>query len=145
MPAGEIQSTTLALTDVNSTDEPTYFRTLAPPNGLVRGTNLLAVEIHQRSVNSPDLSFDLELVGISEQTQGLIPRLNIVRYGPEMVIAWPSGYTQWALYTTPALSPASVWSAVAPPAMTTNGFRTLLLEPTGTSGFYELRKLGLCR
>ncbi|CAN5455698.1 hypothetical protein BH23VER1_BH23VER1_00240 [soil metagenome] len=48
---------------VGSTDEQTFFEQSIDPGLLVEGTNTLAVEIHQISANSSDISFDLSLVG----------------------------------------------------------------------------------
>jgi hypothetical protein len=45
------------------TSETLFFEQAIDPSLLVNGTNVLAVEIHQRAASSSDLSFDLELVG----------------------------------------------------------------------------------
>lgn len=42
--------------------ENTYFSSPIPPALLLSGTNVLAVEVHQATRNSSDLSFDLELL-----------------------------------------------------------------------------------
>jgi hypothetical protein len=60
---GEVTFATPAL-DVISDAEESRFMTNAVDFGLlVGGTNILAVEVHQQSGNSSDLSFDLELFG----------------------------------------------------------------------------------
>jgi hypothetical protein len=63
MPEGPITSSTLALNSVNTPDETTYFeRVIATAgSGIVSGTNLLAVELHQSSATSSDGGFDLLL------------------------------------------------------------------------------------
>ncbi|HMJ91240.1 MAG TPA: Ig-like domain-containing protein [Candidatus Acidoferrum sp.] len=64
MPQGPITFQTLALTSVGGADESTAFYSASvDPTLLVNGRNVLAVEIHQNSVASADISFDLELVG----------------------------------------------------------------------------------
>ncbi len=60
MPAGPITASTLALSDGEFTNE----LAVISPAALVNGTNVIAVEIHQGSTNSADLSFALELTGI---------------------------------------------------------------------------------
>jgi hypothetical protein len=60
MPAGAIGYRTLASADAR--DESAFLDKALSPSLLVRGTNLIAVEIHQSSVSSSDLSFDLELL-----------------------------------------------------------------------------------
>lgn len=64
MPAGAVSYATAA-----SANGEGYPLTVAPlnataPGFLVNGTNTLAVEVHQRSAASSDLSFDLRLIGV---------------------------------------------------------------------------------
>ena len=69
LPAGEILPETFALDFVGDQAESTYFEYSVDPQALKSGTNLIAVEIHQNSVTSSDISFDLELVA-STESQG---------------------------------------------------------------------------
>ena len=61
LPSGTISSTTLASTALSGTDETTFVSTSVTPSLLVAGTNVLAVEVHQATADSSDISFDLEL------------------------------------------------------------------------------------
>ncbi|HXJ59752.1 MAG TPA: hypothetical protein VNU68_24170 [Verrucomicrobiae bacterium] len=63
LPPGPLTYNTLALTTVSGAEETTEFVT-ADLNArlLVEGRNVLAVEVHQASAASSDLSFDLELL-----------------------------------------------------------------------------------
>jgi len=61
LPAGTIGYTTLATTAVGGADETTWLQTTLPKSLLVNGTNVIAVEVHQQSATSSDVSFDLEL------------------------------------------------------------------------------------
>ena len=61
--AGLGASTTAALA-VGGADESAWFETLVDRRLLHDGVNVLAVEIHQQSPASSDISFDLELVGL---------------------------------------------------------------------------------
>ncbi len=63
MPAGTISFTTTASTNVGGADEAVFFCTNLSPSVLRPGTNVLAVEVHQNSAGSTDLSFDLFLIG----------------------------------------------------------------------------------
>lgn len=65
MPAGSVDYLTLAASTVGSAQEDAFQVSYALAEGLVAGTNVLAVEIHQVSRTSSDISFDLELVGLS--------------------------------------------------------------------------------
>jgi hypothetical protein len=66
MPPGSIDYTTFALSTIGGADEDAFEETFIYPNNLVSGTNLIAVEIHQVSATSSDISFDLELLGLTE-------------------------------------------------------------------------------
>jgi hypothetical protein len=58
MPLGTISYTSLA----NISVPPTYWTTFVlPTNGLTRGSNLIAVEVHQASVSSVDLIMDMNV------------------------------------------------------------------------------------
>ncbi len=64
MPDGEITAATLASTTVNPPDETTYIETprLTAGSGLLAGSNLVAIELHQSSASSSDAGFDLQLL-----------------------------------------------------------------------------------
>jgi hypothetical protein len=61
MPAGPIGSLTYASAAVGGTDESDFQEQGIPTALLVAGDNVLAVEVHQASSTSSDISFDLEL------------------------------------------------------------------------------------
>jgi hypothetical protein len=62
LPAGAISPSTLATRDVSGLEEEVFYSINVDPATLVRGRNLVAVEVHQSSPRSDDLSFDLELL-----------------------------------------------------------------------------------
>lgn len=67
MPGGDINYLTWAAgfgVPVGGAAESTYYDYDVDPDLLVAGTNVVAVEIHQVSGTSSDISFDLELVGL---------------------------------------------------------------------------------
>ncbi len=57
-----IDSTTTALASVSGADEAKFFDFTVDPAWLVEGENVIAVEVHQQSDTSSDVSFDLRLV-----------------------------------------------------------------------------------
>jgi Calcineurin-like phosphoesterase len=59
-----ITSTTPASTTVDVADEARFFTAQLTPGNLVPGSNVVAVEVHQRSPTSSDLCFDLQLIGL---------------------------------------------------------------------------------
>ncbi len=79
MPSGNFTYTTLASASSNTTVQAN-----PDPALLVSGNNLLAVEIHQNSGSSGDLSFDLEFSGVDTAT---------VTRGPYLTLNTPTGLT----------------------------------------------------
>lgn len=65
MPGGVVGPDTLATREVAGLEEEMFFPTMVVdgPGMLQPGLNVVAVEIHQDSPDSPDLSFDLALLG----------------------------------------------------------------------------------
>ena len=62
LPTGTIVSSTTAISAIAGGDESTFFSSTVDPALLVNGDNVIAVEIHQQSGTSSDVSFNLELV-----------------------------------------------------------------------------------
>ncbi len=61
MPAGDIDHQTRAVSAVGGADESTYFFAKLSAQALRDGANVLAVEVHQNSSSSSDVSFNLGL------------------------------------------------------------------------------------
>lgn len=65
MPVGPINYLTTAPINMDADDEITYFPSpVLSPTSLQAGENVVAVELHQKSVGSSDITFDLELTGM---------------------------------------------------------------------------------
>jgi hypothetical protein len=79
MPGGSITASTLASSGIAGTLESTSYPFTFSPSLLSAGTNVIAVEIHQSAVNSSDISFALELVGLGAGTT-LVARGSDWRY-----------------------------------------------------------------
>jgi len=72
MPEGAVDYRTPGSPNVGGGDEWTFFtKTIDPAGRLVDGTNVLAVEVHQSSGGSSDVSFDLEVIATTS-TAGLL-------------------------------------------------------------------------
>lgn len=80
---------TVASSTVDGSAETTWYNYTVPTSRFVQGTNLVAVEVHQRSVSSSDMGFDLRITGV-------VPGMaNIVR-GAYLTFSGPSSVTvQW--------------------------------------------------
>jgi tartrate-resistant acid phosphatase type 5 len=61
MGTGAVAYNTLAPLSLGGTDETTWLQAALSPTNLINGTNVLAVEMHQASPDSSDISFDLQL------------------------------------------------------------------------------------
>jgi hypothetical protein len=81
MPDGTIDFLTLASSNVGDIDEYTFVEFEIDPNLVFTGANIVAVEVHQGSASSSDLSFDLEFSGIipSGGSGALWPGINRIR------------------------------------------------------------------
>ncbi|MBX4197952.1 peptidoglycan-binding protein [Candidatus Parcubacteria bacterium] len=62
VPAGAVGYQTRAVGSMSGTNETTWLQTTVSPSLLLSGTNVIAVEIHQDTPQSSDISFDLSLV-----------------------------------------------------------------------------------
>lgn len=87
MPGGTPGHGTLASSSTSGSEETTPVNFNLSPCAFVEGTNIIAVEIHQRTVTSSDISFNLELIGT---TGGGTPSLT---RGPYLQVASETGLT----------------------------------------------------
>ena len=66
MPTGTVTSSTYATRGIWGTEEQTPVTFDVPTTALRPGTNTIAVEVHQNSRSSSDLSFDARVVAEGE-------------------------------------------------------------------------------
>gem|GEM_PF-891881 len=137
MPAGPVDATTLAKSAIGGSAESAWLTKQLNPAGLVSGTNLLAVEIHQNTNTSSDISFDFTLTA----TLAVVPpALSLSLAGSIVSLAWP--VTQPGLFrvwTATNLTPPILWTPLTnPPVLLDGTWRLLLPLPTNTSRFYRL-------
>jgi hypothetical protein len=109
MPGGTIGYATLASSAVDGVNETTFFQSTINPTNIVRGTNMVAVEVHQQRVDSSDISFDLDLWGELDVDP---PVLNIQRAEGCAILSWAEdGFgLEWAS------GPRGPWEAFMPAA-----------------------------
>ena len=91
MPATGVIYTTRALEAVDAADESNFFESGVDPTFLRAGTNVLAVELHQSSSSSSDISFDLFLnaLAVTNLPRGVFitsPAPNATVIGPTSVV-----------------------------------------------------------
>ncbi|HEY2952882.1 MAG TPA: Ig-like domain-containing protein [Verrucomicrobiae bacterium] len=130
---GAIAHNTLALGAVPAGDETTNFYSAnVNPALLVNGSNVLAVEVHQASTNSTDLSFDLELLGARATILGL------ARADGGLRITWPTSAAGFRLETATNLNRPIPWTTVTNAASVTNGQFILSIAPGAGNTFLRL-------
>ena len=77
MPGGAVSSATLATKEVDGLQEEVFFPIPVDQRLLRKGQNVIAVEVHQNSPDSDDLSFDLELYS-NPVAQGFAPEVGFI-------------------------------------------------------------------
>lgn len=90
LPSGFVNGNTLALTPINGAAESVWTRWILSPNVLREGENIIAVEIHQESPSSNDITFDLELL-VDTTPKAFIKSGATWRYrddGPSLGTGW---------------------------------------------------------
>ncbi len=136
MPAGTVLSNTLAAAAVGGADEYAWYAFDLPSQGLLTGTNVLAVEIHQSRPDSTDLSFNLSL-----SAYGTRPIAPIILAGNTVVKSRVWTGTAWS-----ALNEASFYLPGREPASPANLLITEIhYDPPGYADgeqFVELMNMG---
>ncbi len=130
MPVGPISYETEASSAVSSTDEDTFFEFSIPASNLLPGENMLAVEIHQISGSSSDISFDLELLGLGYSN---IQIMDSIIYGPQVTdvsYGRTLAGTDWTFFGEPTIGSVNTTSGVQTPVLSS------IVESTLESGFY---------
>ncbi len=82
LPSGLVTYVTPAPSAIGGSSENAFATFPLAPNELDAGTNVLAIEIHQHSGTSSDISLDLELVGLDDQPE--------VTRGPYLQLGTPN-------------------------------------------------------
>ncbi|HUR28269.1 MAG TPA: hypothetical protein VM509_08775, partial [Planctomycetota bacterium] len=121
---------------VANSDEDRFFPFYAPSSMLVAGTNVIAVEIHQNSVTSSDISLDLELIGNTTE---------VLARGPYLQLATPtSALVRWrtdhpvASRVAYGSSPGALTNWIDDPALVTEHEITLGGLVAGARTYYSV-------
>ncbi|MFM1768472.1 MAG: hypothetical protein RJA22_1001 [Verrucomicrobiota bacterium] len=130
MPAGPVTSTTPANANVAGTNELFYAPIVVPVSpGLLReGANLLAVELHQDSLNTPDAAFDLSLVAVS--MPAIPARLDVRLQDTHVILSWDAPGQR----LQQAARPDGPYTDLPPAAS------PQVLPATNGAGFFRLRQ-----
>jgi glucose/arabinose dehydrogenase len=139
LPTGIVTSVTLAPIAVATIagaadDESATFGAMVSPARFVSGSNLLAVELHQQTAASTDLSFDLALHGLDPA-----PTLTASAFNDRIVLRYPSWAAAFVLESTPVL-PAAGWFAVTNLAVDAGEFFEVTTDSANGQRFFRLRR-----
>ena len=137
LPAGAVSYTTTAPVAVAGADESRFYTTNVNPNLLINGTNLLAVEVHQQSTTSSDVSFDLELTAVQFTAP---PLLSLRPSAGQLVLAWPAWCARATVERSSSLGSSAVWISVTNGIVVSGNERTVAISPAADGErFFRLR------
>ena len=111
LPTGTVNYLTRASTRVGGTDETTFFETDLAAADFAKGTNVLAVEIHQDSPSSTDTAFNLRLTALLAPSQNP-PTLVTERTVDGLRVSWPVSFVGWRIEAASVVGPGGVWQAL---------------------------------
>ncbi len=133
MPAGTILTSTLASASISNAAESVRVVHRFNPALLLAGENIIAVEIHQASTTSSDVSFDLELLGYANNS---IPKPLTAVTPTTVTLTWPTWASTWTIQSTDDFV---TWTPEAvTPVDNGNGTVTATLPRSGNRKFYRL-------
>jgi hypothetical protein len=140
MPGTPITPATLASATVNAPDETTFFETQITEPAIHAGTsNLVAVEIHQATIDSSDLGFDLEILATGSIADPP-PTLTATRNGANVLLSWPSSAAGWNLYSSSSLGAGASWSPAPETVVPGGAQNTVTVNPASGARFFRLRR-----
>jgi hypothetical protein len=144
MPAGPVTFATFA-TAAGTDDGTVYYRTNISASRLVPGANTLAVELHQNSATSTDISFDMMIWGTAPSA----PRLSLVPHGDGTYdLSWPGTTTKYCIQSKATLTEAWQDTGLCHPdpdnEPPVNGRYTSNFDPAliGNAQFFRLAPAG---
>lgn len=133
MPTGTVEFGTFAESVI---DDNAFHDAVLPVDILRNGQNLVAAEVHQAALVSSDLSFDLQIIGLSE----IGPFLNVALTTTNSVMVfWPSPSTGFRLQQNMSLSPTG-WGAPAESVTDDGMFKFIIVNSPTENRFYRLIK-----
>ncbi|HJW28561.1 MAG TPA: fibronectin type III domain-containing protein, partial [Saprospiraceae bacterium] len=136
MPSGPITYNTFA----SSTSSDNAQATTTVANTLVAGTNLLAVENHQRSANSSDLSFNITMSGVPANGVAIVTRGPYLQKAnsSSIVIRWRTNIATASIVDY-GPSPTSLTQTTTDTASTVEHVLSLTSLSASTVYYYQIR------
>lgn len=142
MPDGTTGYLTLASASVGGADESTYFETDLAAADFLEGRNVLAVEVHQHSGDSSDVSFNLRLDALLAPTSGvgLFPTLTTQTTPEGVQVSWPSAFTGYSLQSRSSLDGTQDWAPLEFPVVSQGDKNIALLPAADAVRFLRLSR-----
>jgi hypothetical protein len=113
------------------------FETEIDPAVIQRGTNVIAVEVHQSAPDSSDLRFSLQLAALLQPT--VAPPKLALGSGPDRIrLAWPQ--TSVGFQLQESASPDGGWRTSEESVGTESGVNFTIVPTTNATRFYRLSK-----
>ena len=137
LPPGPVTPDTVAVLSASDGKLRATVNVGLPPEGLLSGTNTLAVELHRYAPADPTFNFDLELAGYAATA---LPRLEVARHQNNVTLRWPDWSRTYLLESTPALDLPVRWKAVtnAPVVIATE--LSLTIPATNAAQLFRLHQ-----
>jgi PKD domain/Gametolysin peptidase M11 len=135
LPAGTLTPATRASANVAGADETAVFETDLDPALILRGTNVLAVEVHQDLPTSSDLRFALQISALLRPT-ATVPRLAFGAAADRIRLAWPLTAVGYTLQE--ADSPAAGWHGSDEAIGAEAGQNFTTIPATNSARFFRL-------
>ncbi len=141
MTSGGFNFDTVALSTVSGSQEDTYYPKDDIASGLLSGTNVLAVEIHQRTNTSSDISFNAELIAHQEP---ILSRGPYLQKGTDtsVTVRWRTypASDSWVWYGT---SIGNLSSVISDPALVSDHEIEISGLAPGTTYYYAIGEGGV--
>jgi hypothetical protein len=134
-----------AYSGVTCADDGTIYQVstapLDPSTLLVNGDNVVAVELHQASATSSDITFDLMLLAQGSAIAPVQPTLELSYANGNVTISWPDTFTGYTLKSGTAIAPpSSLVDSGLTPTTPANGRFSVTIPAAGPRKFFELVK-----
>ncbi len=141
MPSGTVTYKTLASAAVSGSDESTYYETELAGSQFLTGRNLLAIELHQSSASSSDVSFNLRLDALLMPNSGpeIVPTLTVEPTSDGLRVSWPTSFTGYTLEVSPTVD-SEDWAPVSAPIQTQGDRRYIVIPPLEEQRFLRLSR-----
>lgn len=137
LPTGSVVPSTRASSSVGGSDETAVFETDLDPATVLRGTNVLAVEVHQYAPDSSDLRFSLQLAALLRPA-ATVPKLAVQPTAESLRLLWPQSAVGYVLQE--AESPSSVWQVSDETVGTESGQNFSIIPVSHAARFFRLAK-----